>query len=129
VTTVYLDASAIVRIVADEPGRAATVAFLREHDTRVTSVLSAVEVPRAVARKRVDAALAASVFLEDLVIVALDRTIVSRAAGLAPPALRTLDAIHLATALELGRELEAFVTYDDRLGAAARSMGLPVAAP
>jgi len=129
VTTVYLDASAIVRIVADEPGRAATVAFLREHDMRVTSVLSAVEVPRAVARKRVDAALAASVFLEDLVIVALDRTIVSSAAGLAPPALRTLDAIHLATALELGRELEAFVTYDDRLGAAARSMGLPVAAP
>ncbi len=128
-TTVYLDASAIVRIVADEPGRAATVAFLREHDTRVTSVLSAVEVPRAVARKRVDAALAASVFLEDLVIVALDRTIVSSAAGLAPPALRTLDAIHLATALELGRELEAFVTYDDRLGAAARSIGLSVAAP
>ena len=128
-TTVYLDASAIVRIVADEPGRAATVAFLREHDTRVTSVLSAVEVPRAVARKRVDAALAASVFLEDLVIVALDRTIVSRAAGLAPPTLRTLDAIHLATALELGRELEAFVTYDERLGDAARTMGLPVAAP
>ncbi len=126
---VYLDASAIVRIVADEPGRAATVAFLREHDTRVTSVLSAVEVPRAVARKRVDAALAASVFLEDLVIVALDRTIVSRAAGLAPPALRTLDAIHLATALELGRELEAFVTYDDRLGDAARTMGLPVERP
>ncbi len=128
-TTVYLDASAIVRVVADEPGRAATVAFLREHDTRVTSVLSAVEVPRAVARKRVDAALAASVFLEDLVIVALDRTIVSRAAGLAPPALRTLDAIHLATALELGRELEAFVTYDERLGDAARTMGLPVEAP
>ena len=128
-TTVYLDASAIVRIVADEPGRAATVAFLREHDTRVTSILSAVEVPRAVARKRVDAALAASVFLEDLVIVALDRTIVSRAAGLAPPALRTLDAIHLATALEFGRELEAFVTYDIRLGDAARTMGLPVAAP
>ena len=128
-TTVYLDASAIIRIVADEPGRAATVAFLREHDTRVTSVLSAVEVPRAVARKEVDAALAAFGFLEDLVIVALDRTIVSRAAGLAPPGLRTLDAIHLATALELGRELEAFVTYDERLGAAARSMGLPVAAP
>ncbi len=128
-TTVYLDASAIVRIVADEPGRAATVAFLRRHDTRVTSILSAVEVPRAVARKRVDAALAASVFLEDLVIVALDRAILSSAAGLAPPALRTGDAIHLATALEFGRELEAFVTYDDRLGDAARTMGLPVERP
>ncbi len=128
-TLVYLDASAIVRIVADEPGRAATVAFLREHEARATSVLSTVEVPRAVARKRADAALGAAAFVGDLVVVALDRTIVSRAAGLAPPGLRTLDAIHLATALEFGRELDAFVTYDGRLGDAARAMGLPVAAP
>ncbi len=128
-TMVYLDASAIVRIVADEPGRAATVAFLRDHETRVTSVVSTVEVPRAVARKRADAVLAAEAFLTDLVVVGLVSGIVSRAATLTPPALRTLDAIHLATALELGRELDAFVTYDTRLGDAARSMGLPVAAP
>ena len=128
-TMVYLDASAIVRIVADEPGRAATVAFLRNHETRVTSVVSTVEVPRAVARKRTDAVLAAEAFLTDLVVVGLVSGIVSRAATLTPPALRTLDAIHLATALELGRELAAFVTYDTRLGDAARSMGLPVAAP
>ncbi len=128
-TVVYLDASAIVRIVVAEPGRAATVAFLRDHETRVTSILSAVEVPRAVARKRPEAALAASAFLEDLVIVALDRTIVSGAAALAPPVLRTLDAVHLATALQLGRELEAFVTYDTRQGEAARSIGLRVASP
>ncbi len=126
---VYLDASAIVRIIADEPGRAATVAFLRDHETRVTSVVSTVEVPRAVARKRADAVLAAEAFLTDLVVVGLVSGIVSRAATLTPPALRTLDAIHLATALELGRELDAFVTYDTRLGDAARSMGLPVAAP
>jgi predicted nucleic acid-binding protein len=126
---VYLDASAIVRIVADEPGRAATVAFLRDHETRVTSVVSTVEVPRAVARKRADAVLAAEAFLTDLVVVGLVSGIVSRAATLTPPALRTLDAIHLATALELGRELDAFVTYDTRMGDAARSMGLPVAAP
>ncbi len=126
---VYLDASAIVRIVADEPGRAATVAFLRDHETRVTSVVSTVEVPRAVARKRADAVLAAEAFLTDLVVVGLVSGIVSRAATLTPPALRTLDAIHLATALELGRELDAFVTYDTRLGDAARSMGLPVATP
>ena len=128
-TMVYLDASAIVRIVADEPGRAATVAFLRDHETRVTSVVSTVEVPRAVARKRADAVLAAEAFLTDLVVVGLVSGIVSRAATLTPPALRTLDAIHLATALELGRELDAFVTYDTRLGDAARSMGPPVAAP
>ena len=128
-TTVYLDASAIVRIVADEPGRSATVAFLREHDTRITSVLSEVEVARAVALKRAGAVPAATAFLEDLITVGLDRLIVARASSLAPPSLRTLDAIHLATAMELGRELDAFVTYDDRLGEAARSLGLAVAAP
>lgn len=128
-TVAYLDASAIVRIVADEPGRFAAVAFLRDHQTRVTSVISAVEVPRAVARKRADALPAAAAFLEDLVLVGLDRLIVSRASRLTPPALRTMDAIHLVTALELGRELDAFVTYDGRLGDAARSLGLPVSGP
>lgn len=87
-----------MRIVADEPGRAATVAYLRDHETRVTSILSAVEVSRA-------------------------------GGGLGPPTLRTLDAIHLATAMELGRELDAFVTYDTRLAVAARWVGLVVAAP
>jgi predicted nucleic acid-binding protein len=88
-----------------------------------------VEVARAVARKRPGAVPAATAFLEDLITVGLDRLIVARASSLAPPSLRTLDAIHLATAMELGRELDAFVTYDDRLGEAARSLGLAVAAP
>jgi len=115
--------------VADEPGREAIVAFVAQHRTRVTSVLSAVEVQRAVARKRPDAVSAVSGYLEDLVLVTLDRAIVSRAGGLAPAPLRSLDAIHLATALELGSELVAFVTYDLRLTEAARAMGLEVAAP
>jgi predicted nucleic acid-binding protein len=115
--------------VADEPGRDVVVAFVAQHRTRITSVLSAVEVQRAVARKSPGAVSAVSGFLEDLVLVALDRTIVSRAGGLAPASLRTLDAIHLATALELGPELAALVTYDLRLADAARSMGLEVAAP
>ena len=92
-------------------------------------MLSAVEVQRAVARKRPDAVSAVSGYLEDLVLVTLDRAIVSRAGGLAPAPLRSLDAIHLATALELGSELVAFVTYDLRLTEAARAMGLEVAAP
>lgn len=128
-TVIYLDASAIVRIVADEPGRHAAVAYVALHEARVTSVVSAIEVPRAVARKRADAAPAAALYLHDLVLVALDRGIVSRAGSLTPVSLRTLDAIHLATAMELGPELHALVTYDTRLADAARSLGLPVAAP
>lgn len=51
------------------------------------------------------------------------------AATVGPSSLRTLDAIHLATALGLGAELDAFVTYDNRLAEAARSLGLPVVSP
>ena len=60
----------------------------------------------------------------------VDRTIAALAAALEPPhKLRTLDAIHLATALALRSELDAFVTYDDRLAEAARALGLPVVRP
>ena len=59
----------------------------------------------------------------------LDDAIANVAAALRPPLLRTLDAIHLATALALLPELDAFVTYDDRLAEAARAIGLPVVRP
>ena len=51
------------------------------------------------------------------------------AASLQPVVLRTLDAIHVASALALGSELDAFVTYDDRMAEAARAIGLPVVRP
>jgi predicted nucleic acid-binding protein len=61
-------------------------------------------------------------------VLAFDTRIAARAAALRPASLRTLDAIHLATALELAGDLTAFVSYDDRLSAAARDLGLPVVA-
>jgi predicted nucleic acid-binding protein len=62
-------------------------------------------------------------------VVEFDVAIARSAAALGPSALRTLDAIHLATAMALGPELDAFVTYDDRLAEAARAVGLPVVRP
>lgn len=59
----------------------------------------------------------------------LDERLATAAARRASASLRTLDAIHLASALSLADELDAFVTYDDRLTATARSAGLMVAAP
>ena len=67
--------------------------------------------------------------IADIEVVELDAVIARAAAGLGPAALRTLDAIHLATARGLGAGLDAFVTYDDRLADAARSLGLPVVRP
>ncbi len=64
-----------------------------------------------------------------MALLAVDMEIPERAAGLEPPELRTLDAIHPASALSLGSDLLAFVTYDDRQLAAARKAGLPVTSP
>lgn len=61
--------------------------------------------------------------------MAFDPAIARAAGDLAPFSLRTLDAIHLASALARGPELDAFLTYDDRLAEAARSLGLPVVRP
>jgi hypothetical protein len=67
--------------------------------------------------------------IRQIVEVELSDHVLGRAAGIRPPALRAAEAIHLASALTLRRELTAFVAYDKRLLAAARDAGLPVASP
>ena len=67
--------------------------------------------------------------LASIDVIELDQRVSDRAVSVGPIVLRALDAIHLATALELGESLQAFVTYDDRLAEAARTVGLPVARP
>ena len=94
-----------------------------------SSILATVEVPRAVAMVAPEAAAAVAAVIGRLNILSFDGGIAARAATLSPAGLRALDAIHPATALELGDELTAFVFYDERLSAAARNLGLPVVAP
>jgi uncharacterized protein len=128
---IYLDASAIVKLVRSEPETPSLFAFLREWPERVTSVVSAVEVPRAVrraSRSARDRERAESVVAR-LGLVELDASVRARAAGLGPTGLRTLDAIHLATALDLSEDLGSFVTYDQRQGDAARRAGIVVYSP
>jgi predicted nucleic acid-binding protein len=67
--------------------------------------------------------------VESIAVIECDALIADRASGISPAAVRTLDAIHVATALALGRTLDAFVTYDERLAEAAREAGLPVVMP
>jgi hypothetical protein len=62
-------------------------------------------------------------------LVPITRDLLETAADLGPPSLRSLDALHLATALSLGSALDAFVVYDERLARAATEAGLPVVAP
>jgi predicted nucleic acid-binding protein len=131
VSVIYLDASALVKLIVSEPESAALIEFLRGRPDRVSSALSLVEVPRALRRARFGAAerQRARRLLTRIALLDVDRRILATAAAFEPPELRTLDAIHLATALAVGDDLDGFVTYDRRLAAAAGRVDLQILAP
>jgi predicted nucleic acid-binding protein len=99
--------------------------------SQASSVVATVEVPRAVARVDDGAATreATRAVLGQLGLIDLDRAVRERAALLEPARLRSLDAVHLASALALGDYLEALITYDDRLADAAGAVGVTVLSP
>jgi predicted nucleic acid-binding protein len=105
--------------------------LLRAWPIRVSSALSLAEVPRALRRAGFSAAARrrAREVLARINLVDIDRRVLSGAAALDPAELRTLDAIHLATALSIREDLHAVVTYDRRLTAAAERAQLEVMAP
>jgi len=135
VTLFYADSSALVKIVREEPETKVLRAFFAEADI-VSCELVLAELPRAI-RKAV--ALDPGLPLEPLIdqaaeiintlgLIPLDRPLLLAAGALAEPALRTLDAIHVAAAIE-ANPLDAFVTYDERQAAAARLAGLRTVQP
>jgi len=126
----YIDASAFVKLVLPEPETEALVAALNPRATLVASAILEVEVLRAVRRAGGQGTeVAARAQLEGVRLLPLDAQVRERASELAPVTLRTLDAIHIATALDLGERLEGVYTYDTRMAAAATHVGLPVCAP
>ncbi|CAN5239455.1 type II toxin-antitoxin system VapC family toxin [soil metagenome] len=124
----YLDTSAFAKLPLHEPERAALLHALETY-TPVSSWLLAVEAVRACARYGRDYADAARAGLERVSLLPLDEQILRRAQMLPPPQLRTLDALHLATALSIAADLAVLVTYDDRLAEAATAAGVTVIAP
>ncbi|MHB8674390.1 MAG: type II toxin-antitoxin system VapC family toxin [Candidatus Limnocylindrales bacterium] len=124
----YLDASAIVKLVVDEVDSPGMLRWYVESDRIASSRIGLIEVRRATIRRPHDPAHLAHV-LATIEVVEVDAQVMDRSSMVAPPELRTLDAIHLATAAELMPEIDAFVTYDLRLAAAARALGLPVVSP
>ena len=127
--TVYLDASALVKLVAPEAESEAMASFVADHRSQSTSVVGLVEVRRAAARRLGVAEARVEDVLERVVGIAFDPDVAAAAATIGSTTLRTLDAIHLASAAALGTDLEAFVTYDFRLADAARALGMRVASP
>ncbi len=125
----YADSSALVKLVVAESESSELRSALSAFDAVVSSELSVVEVTRAaikVAGNRGGSRAAA--LLDSISLLRIDRAVLDRAAVLVPPTLRSLDAIHVASALELGEPTTA-VAYDERLLLAASANGLATASP
>ncbi len=127
----YLDSSAIVKLVLPEPETAPLVARLRDDPEVISSALARVEVLRALKRIKATPAVRrqAERVLDRIALVRIDDAVVDSAAVMDPAELRSLDAVHLATALGIGERLAGLVTYDSRLRDAADRAGLPVLMP
>ncbi|MFL5796644.1 MAG: type II toxin-antitoxin system VapC family toxin [Actinomycetota bacterium] len=125
----YLDSSAIVKLVVPEAETKALRELLKSWPERVSSVVARIEVERVARRIGGGAVRRARTVLSRIALVDLDEDVVQRAAALERPELRTLDAIHLATALSLGGDLGALCAYDVRLGSAAEAKTIEALAP
>ena len=128
---IYLDTSAFVKLIRGERETSALQAFLRERPGAplVSSALLVVETRRAILRQAPDQLARADLLLTRIDQVDITRAVLEAASRLPDPELRSLDAIHLATAVQLDQDLEALVTYDSRLAAGAGRQKLPVATP
>ena len=126
---VYLDSSALVKLVVLERESKALTGHLRERPNRTSCALARVEVIRAVRAHGQPAIDRARKLLERISLVRLDDVLLNQAAALNGATLRSLDAIHLAAAQALGDELAEVITYDHRTADAAHQIGLPVMAP
>ena len=126
----YLDSSAFVKLIVAEPGTNEVRDFVgRTPARRAASALLRTEALRAVRHLGPEALAGVREALRRVDLVAIDDRILDAAGSIGPGPLRTLDAIHLATAMALGDDLQAIVTYDERMADAARALGLPTASP
>lgn len=125
----YLETSAAVKLVLVEAESAALRDLWVSHEAWISSQALELELVRATRRADPRAEGVAGDVLAAVSLVDIGRATVDRAARLEPPELRSLEAIHLATALAIGPDLDGLVTYDARLSAAARAHGLSVLSP
>lgn len=127
---VYLDSSAFVKLVVSEPESRALRSFLTRRRTRhVSSAILRAEALRAVRHGGPEVLALTRSALRRVELVAVTDAILDTAGTLEPRVLRTLDAIHLATALALGDDLDVVVTYDTRMAEGSRLLGLEAVTP
>ena len=127
----YLDSSALVKLVVPEAESAALVELLVDWPARVTSHVAVVEVVRAARRASHDKAVhrRAREVMAAVNLIRLNGDVMQQATTLQPTVLCSLDAIHLASATSLADDIGAFVAYDRTLSAAAAAAGFRILAP
>lgn len=123
---IYLDSSALLKLVHQERESDLLEQWLSQDLTMpmVSSQLARIEVIRATRRLNADALPEAVALLDSLDLIPISTDIVERASLIGDSTLRSLDAIHLASALAIQHELTSFVAYDARLAQAATAAGL-----
>jgi predicted nucleic acid-binding protein len=128
---VYIDSSAFVKLFLPEPDSHALTRYLASRPRRVSAMLLRTEALRTAVRAALSPQrmLLVRALLDSVSYIAADRALSDEAGILRPPELRSLDAIHLATARALGTNLSALVTYDERLADAAGWYGMQVVTP
>ena len=128
---IYLDSSALVKLVFEEAESEALVQWLAERQEvpKISSELSTVELVRTSRRRDETTVIGARQVLMGLNLVPMTLDLIEQAALVGPAELRILDAIHLASALSVSEDVTTFVVYDTRLRTAVVDAGLEVAAP
>ena len=126
----YLDTSAFLKLLVTERESPALRRFLARWPERTSAVLLRTEAVRALRRAGYDSQVgAARRLLGTMRLIRLDEPLLDRASELEPREMRSLDAVHLGAALTIGSDLGVIVTYDQRLGDAARNRGITVSSP
>jgi predicted nucleic acid-binding protein len=125
----YVDSSALVKLAVREPESAALRRYLGRRRPLVSSALARTEVMRALLPLGSVAVRRGRDVLGRVDLLRLSDRVLDAAGALTPLDLRSLDAIHLASAVQLGSDLRSFVTYDERLASAAAARGLHVVQP
>ncbi|MGI8904020.1 MAG: type II toxin-antitoxin system VapC family toxin [Solirubrobacteraceae bacterium] len=125
----YVDSSAIVKLAVSEPESTALRRYLSRRKPLITSALARTEVARALLPLGPDAVRRGDEALRRMQLLRVNDRVLAEAGRLQPTALRSLDAIHLASARQLGPTLQRVVTYDTRMADAARLIGWSVSSP